>query len=138
MSMEVVGIYLRALRELQGLGRPDIEKQTDVSEDTIARIEKGENDPRYSMISRIMEVLGASPEDVYWLQTDRTATPDDAQRLARARVAFLRDPQSAQEADADIRALEAVMHRMEGSRVREMRQLIRNLVGLFGGDAVGR
>ena len=59
-----IGSDLRKIRESKGISRKEIAEKVYVSEETIRRIEKGENDPRLSTLIPICNCLGIELEDI--------------------------------------------------------------------------
>lgn len=59
-----IGPDLRKIREAKGISRREISEKVYVSEETIRRIEKGENDPRLSTLIPICNCLGIEIEDI--------------------------------------------------------------------------
>lgn len=59
-----IGSDLRKIRESKGISRREISEKVYISEETIRRIEKGENDPRLSTLIPICNCLGIEIEDI--------------------------------------------------------------------------
>lgn len=63
-SYQFMGSDLRNIREEKGITRKEIADEINTSEETIRRIEKGENDPRLSTIVPICNFLNVELSDV--------------------------------------------------------------------------
>lgn len=63
-NYKFMGSYLRKIREAKGITRKEISEEMNTSEETIRRIEKGENDPRLSTIVPICNYLGVELSEV--------------------------------------------------------------------------
>lgn len=63
-NYKFMGSDLRKIREAKGITRKEISEEMNTSEETIRRIEKGENDPRLSTIVPICNYLGVELNEV--------------------------------------------------------------------------
>lgn len=63
-NYKFMGSDLRKIREAKGITRKEISEEMNTSEETIRRIEKGENDPRLSTIVPICNYLGVELSEV--------------------------------------------------------------------------
>lgn len=63
-NYKFMGSDLRKIREAKGITRKEISEEMNTSEETIRRIEKGENDPRLSTIIPICNYLGVELSEV--------------------------------------------------------------------------
>lgn len=63
-NYKFMGSDLRKIREAKGITRKEISEEMNTSEETIRRIEKGENDPRLSTIVPICNYLGVDLSEV--------------------------------------------------------------------------
>lgn len=63
-NYKFMGSDLRKIREAKGITRKEIAEEMNTSEETIRRIEKGENDPRLSTIIPICNYLGVELSEV--------------------------------------------------------------------------
>ncbi|WP_394022680.1 helix-turn-helix domain-containing protein [Anaerococcus martiniensis] len=59
-----IGSDIRKIREAKGITRKEIAENMYVSEETIRRIEKGENDPRISTLVPICNYIGIDIKDL--------------------------------------------------------------------------
>lgn len=60
-SLESLGQLISDARTKKGLTQDELGKHTGVSANTIARIERGEQDPRYSTLALLFDALGIDP-----------------------------------------------------------------------------
>ena len=67
-----IGPDLRKIRESKGISRREISEKVYISEETIRRIEKGENDPRLSTLIPICNCLGIEIDKLELLYTKNT------------------------------------------------------------------
>lgn len=63
-NYDFIGSDLRKIREEKGIARKQIAEELFISEETIRRIEKGENDPRLSTLLPICEYLDIDLRDI--------------------------------------------------------------------------
>ena len=81
MELGALGAYVRALRERHGLSQEQLAAQTDVTTNTIWRVEAGRQEPRTSLLSALLAVLHGRARDVQEL-LKHGATTERAQELA--------------------------------------------------------
>lgn len=86
-NLEVVGAYLRRLREEKGLSVTDVAAQFGTGEGQIRRIELGRIDTRFSMMVSLCEFLEGDIGDIAQLMLSEYATPERAIRLAENWIA---------------------------------------------------
>ena len=67
---ERIANSVEQLRTQAGLSRQDLADQVGVHYQTIGYIERGEYSPSLVLALRIAAVLGASLEDVFWLEEE--------------------------------------------------------------------
>jgi transcriptional regulator with XRE-family HTH domain len=86
-NLEVVGAYLRRLREEKGLSVTDVASRFGTGEGQIRRIELGRVDTRFSMMVSLCEFLEGDIGDIAQLMISEQATPERAIRLAENWIA---------------------------------------------------
>ena len=59
-----IGSDIRKIRESKGITRKEIAEKMFISEETIRRIEKGDNDPRISTLVPICNYIGLDLKDI--------------------------------------------------------------------------
>jgi len=64
------GAAFRAVREQQGMSRADLSGASGVHRSTIARIERGQADPRFDTLMALRRGLGGSLAEVFALSED--------------------------------------------------------------------
>jgi DNA-binding XRE family transcriptional regulator/DNA-binding transcriptional ArsR family regulator len=64
-TMERVVAVLRRLREAQGVSRSALAHRTGISADQLGRIERGEADPRASVLLALAAALDTAPRDLF-------------------------------------------------------------------------
>src|SRR5262245_21634715 len=82
MSMNEAIKYLREIRVARGITQSQVARAADLESKQVSRWERGESEPSASSLAAYSDVVGASPQDVQELISDKSATIADA--LARA------------------------------------------------------
>jgi transcriptional regulator with XRE-family HTH domain len=127
MSLQVAGLYLRTLRERQGLSRSDLvfelrKRKMTLDERQLARIEAGEIDTRSSLLLGITNVLRGSYERVAELILSEAADEDLVQKYV-AEWEQQQQTLTASEQEADLAQLQ--------ERLRELSSDPRKLVAFI-------
>lgn len=66
---------LRARREQLGLSQPELSRRAGLHSETVGRIERGETDPRLSVVLVLADELGYPPEQLFESARDIRTTP---------------------------------------------------------------
>jgi transcriptional regulator with XRE-family HTH domain len=116
MSLQVAGLYLRTLRERQGLSRSDLvfelrKRKLTLDERQLARIEAGEIDTRSSLLLGITTVLRGSYERVAELILNEAADEDLVQKYV-AEWEQQRQTLISSEQEADLVQLQERLHEL--------------------------
>jgi DNA-binding XRE family transcriptional regulator len=69
-EQEQVANRIEELRNAAGLSRQELADQVDVHYQTIGYIERGEYSPSLVLALRIASILGASVEEIFWLDEE--------------------------------------------------------------------
>lgn len=69
-EQEQVANRIEDLRNAAGLSRQELADQVDVHYQTIGYIERGEYSPSLVLALKIASVLGASVEEIFWLDEE--------------------------------------------------------------------
>jgi DNA-binding XRE family transcriptional regulator len=69
-EQEQVANRIEELRNAAGLSRQELADQVDVHYQTIGYIERGEYSPSLVLALKIASVLGASVEEIFWLDEE--------------------------------------------------------------------
>ena len=69
-EQEQVANRIEVLRNAAGLSRQELADQVDVHYQTIGYIERGEYSPSLVLALKIASVLGASVEEIFWLDEE--------------------------------------------------------------------
>lgn len=85
--MEGLSVYLRTLREKQGMSRVWLAEQAETSDTSIYRIEKGTQEPGPDILIGMVQALRGSWDDVRLLLKKDYAKPEKGQELAEQRIA---------------------------------------------------
>lgn len=70
-EQEQVANRIEDLRNAAGLSRQELADQVDVHYQTIGYIERGEYSPSLVLALKIASVLGASVEEIFWLDEEQ-------------------------------------------------------------------
>jgi putative transcriptional regulator len=70
-EQEQVANRIEELRNAAGLSRQELADQVDVHYQTIGYIERGEYSPSLVLALKIASVLGASVEEIFWLDEEQ-------------------------------------------------------------------
>jgi putative transcriptional regulator len=70
-EQEQVANRIEELRNAAGLSRQELSDQVDVHYQTIGYIERGEYSPSLVLALKIASVLGASVEEIFWLDEEQ-------------------------------------------------------------------
>lgn len=70
-EQEQVANRIEELRNAAGLTRQELADQVDVHYQTIGYIERGEYSPSLVLALKIASVLGASVEEIFWLDEEQ-------------------------------------------------------------------
>ena len=65
--MPTLGQQLKTLRIKKGLTQEQLAKELNTTKAAISRYEKGQRQPRLEQIAEIATILGASPDELYYL-----------------------------------------------------------------------
>jgi transcriptional regulator with XRE-family HTH domain len=90
MFNKAVVVYFRELREGQGSTQESLAEAAGCGKRTVERIERNEGPVMPDSLERLMTVLGALPDEVNYLMTNKSATEAEARELAQALLQ--RDP----------------------------------------------
>jgi transcriptional regulator with XRE-family HTH domain len=90
MFNKAVAVYFRELREGQGFTQESLAEAAGCGKRTVERIERNEGPVMPDSLERLMTVLGALPDEVNYLMTNKSATEAEARELAQALLQ--RDP----------------------------------------------
>ena len=90
MFNKAVAVYFRELREGQGFTQESLAEEAGCGKRTVERIERNEGPVMPDSLERLMTVLGALPDEVNHLMTNKSATEAEARELAQALLQ--RDP----------------------------------------------
>jgi transcriptional regulator with XRE-family HTH domain len=129
MFNKAVAVYFRELREGLGFTQESLAQAAGCGKRTVERIERNEGPVMPDSLERLMTVLGALPDEVNYLMTNKSATEAEARELAQAllqrdpaqrwRIALARDEHEALGRRlADVR-LGAVHQQPHSSQARE-------------------
>ena len=69
-EQEQIANRIEELRNAAGLSRQELADQVDVHYQTIGYIERGEYSPSLVLALKIASVLGASVEEIFWLDEE--------------------------------------------------------------------
>ena len=69
-EQEQIANRIEELRNAAGLSRQELADQVDVHYQTIGYIERGEYSPSLVLALKMASVLGASVEDIFWLDEE--------------------------------------------------------------------
>ena len=112
LSKDEIGARVRALREGRGMSRAKLAARLGVSEDSVAKIERGQRVDSWLGVARMAEALGTSPNDLLGF-APATFLPPDVSYFAAALAPILSahggDPEDAEDiARTLLEAVEAV------------------------------
>lgn len=91
--MESVVAYLGELRDGQHISRAQLAAMLETTEQTIFRIERGQQEPKGGLLVGLVTMLRGSWDEIRRLQLGKDATPDLGRDLARQRLQRLRTAQ---------------------------------------------
>ncbi len=87
-----LGLWLRSLRELQGLSQRALAKQTGVSHATVSLIEQGRMSPSIGVLKKLLLGLGMSVADFFRMETVAEQRPffsrDELTELASGAISY--------------------------------------------------
>lgn len=81
--MEAVGAYIRALRQEQELTQVRLAELVGVSNNTIWRIEAGQQEPKGNQLAAILTIIKGRIDHVYELLSNALATKADGEAKAK-------------------------------------------------------
>ena len=132
MGLAAAGAYIREVRKVRRMTRPQLAEALGISDDQIQRMELGQHAMGGPALLRLIKAIDASYQELTQLLEDEQATVEDAQRMARAWVArpvSLRDRELTPE-EEQVELFELALRRTGGDRGAAMRLLLRALDAL--------
>lgn len=126
-----VGSDLKRIRESKGITRKEISEEMYISEETIRRIEKGENDPRLSTLLPICNYLDIDINDVI---NDKKFEYNKFINL-RGEINYLLNNSLIEKANPLIKSLDDINFNFNGGYERELsatRYYFNGLLGIIG------
>ena len=135
MSLIAAGLYLRVLRERKGMTLADVASATRTSESQISRIEKGEQEPRSSLMLRIVRAVGGSMAHLETLLLNDSATAEDGKRYAEAWLQRIYEAAAEEAAAATDEEIEAEIARLDEliARLRGKPVIVERIIGYVQG-----
>lgn len=134
------GAYIRTLREMHSLTREAVAEKVGTSVSQLVRIEAGIQEPRPSLLFRIVVAVQGDPRHVGALLASDNATADDGHNLARTvDQVIVKESQPHHKTPADVAEIvRYVEEELEAIREEDRRSLGDALRGFLAGFRAGR
>jgi len=86
MPTPAIAAYVQELRKGRGFTQESLAEAVGMGKRTIERLERCEGDISVEPFERIVAVLRALPDDVHYLVTNASATPDEGKEMAQMQL----------------------------------------------------